>query len=79
MKYNFEQKRNDYQTPPELYTMALEWVGADYFYLDTCCSKMNIDGQENLVVRTTKLLTFFILLTCSKSYFLCYTKVCDIF
>ena len=45
-KYNFEQKRNDYLTPPELYNMALEWVGADYFDLDTCCSKMNIPAYH---------------------------------
>ena len=46
MKYNFEQKRNDYETPPKLYNMALEYLGRDKFDLDTCCSRTNIPANH---------------------------------
>ena len=46
MKYNFEQKRNDYKTPPVLYNMALEHWGIDKFDLDTCCTVENIPANE---------------------------------
>ena len=49
MKYNFEQKRNDYQTPPELYNLALDWIGADKFDLDVCCSSLNIPSKFHLI------------------------------
>jgi len=44
-KYNFEQKRNDYQTPPELYNKALMLMGLDEFDLDVCCSTANIPAK----------------------------------
>ena len=45
-KYNFEQKRNDYETPPELVRIALQLVLADQFDLDTCCSRNNIPAKH---------------------------------
>lgn len=41
-KYNFEQKRNDYMSPPELVNMALEEKSRAFFDLDVCCSDFNI-------------------------------------
>lgn len=49
MKYNFEQTRNDYETPPELYNMALMYLGADEFDLDTCCSRFNIPAKFHCI------------------------------
>lgn len=44
-KYNFEQKRNDYETPPALVEMGLMLVGHKQFDCDVCCSRMNIPAQ----------------------------------
>lgn len=41
-KYNFEQKRNDYMSPPELVKKALAEKGRTVFYCDVCCSEKNI-------------------------------------
>ena len=49
MKYNFEQKRNDYQTPPELYNKALMLMGLDEFDLDVCCSTANIPAKFHFI------------------------------
>ena len=49
MKYNFEQKRNDYETPPELVKLALDWIGAEKFDLDTCCSRNNIPAKKYFI------------------------------
>lgn len=53
-KYNFEQKRNDYMSPPELVKMALQKLNKELFDCDVCCSEENIpalhyykDGQIN--------------------------------
>lgn len=48
-KYNFEQQRSDYETPPELYKMALELAGADEFDLDVCCSRANIPAKFHYI------------------------------
>lgn len=45
-KYNFEQKRSDYETPPELYNLALQIMGINKFDLDTCCSRNNIPANH---------------------------------
>lgn len=45
MKYNFEQKRNDYKTPPELIKKALQIAGTTQFDLDTCCSDYHIPAR----------------------------------
>lgn len=45
-KYNFEQKRNDYETPPELYRIALKLALAEQFDLDVCCSRKNIPAKH---------------------------------
>ena len=42
MKYNFEQNRSDYLSPPELVNMALEDINKDWFNLDVCCTEENI-------------------------------------
>ena len=42
MKYNYEQNKSDYETPPVLYNLALEWINKKRFDLDTCCSNYNI-------------------------------------
>lgn len=42
MKYNFEQNRSDYLSPPELVNIALEDFNIDYFDCDVCCSQENI-------------------------------------
>lgn len=42
MKYNFEQNRSDYLSPPELVKIALEDFNIDYFDCDVCCSQENI-------------------------------------
>lgn len=42
MKYNFEQKRNDYMTPPKLVTDLLNEIGRKEFDCDVCCSTNNI-------------------------------------
>lgn len=49
-KYNFEQKRNDYETPPELYNIALMLLGADEFDLDVCCSRKNIPAKKHYIL-----------------------------
>ena len=41
-KYNFEQKRNDYMSPPELVKKALAIKNRQEFDLDVCCSDFNI-------------------------------------
>lgn len=41
-KYNFEQTRNDYMTPPELVNDLLKEIGVECFDLDVCCSHKNI-------------------------------------
>lgn len=46
MKYNFEQERNDYLSPPELVLMALKYFKIKEFDLDTCCSANNIPAKE---------------------------------
>jgi len=58
MKYNFEQKRNDYETPPELLIKGLKIAGREQkFELDVCCSSKNvpafnyyIEGEHNGLV-----------------------------
>lgn len=49
MKYNFGWNKNNYQTPPELYSMALEHFGVDVFDLDTCCSCFNIPARFHCI------------------------------
>ena len=45
-KYNFEQKRNDYETPHVLWHLALETFTIHYkFALDVCCSRENIPAN----------------------------------
>lgn len=46
MKYNYEQNKSDYETPPELYNMALILLGINKFSLDVCCSKKNIPAYH---------------------------------
>lgn len=41
-KYNFDSKRNDYLTPPELVAKILDKIGQVGFFGDVCCSKRNI-------------------------------------
>lgn len=48
-KYNFEQKRNDYETPPELYKIALQLAHAEQFDLDVCCSRQNIPAKHHYI------------------------------
>lgn len=48
-KYNFEQKRNDYETPPELYKIALQLALAEQFDLDVCCSRTNIPAKHHYI------------------------------
>lgn len=46
MKYNYNQKRNDYLTPPELVEMGLKLAGEKYnFQTDVCCSQPNIPAN----------------------------------
>lgn len=48
-KYNFEQKRNDYETPPELVQMALNIMGFPRFDCDVCCSRKNIPAEHHFI------------------------------
>ena len=48
-KYNFEQKRNDYETPPELITEALRITYATCFDCDVCCSRKNIPATHHYI------------------------------
>lgn len=48
-KYNFEQKRNDYLSPPELVDMALKYLKIQEFDLDVCCSKTNIPAKKHFI------------------------------
>jgi len=48
-KYNFEQKRNDYMTPPELIENLLKDIGVDKFDLDVCCSQRNIPANYHYI------------------------------
>ena len=41
-KYNYTYSENDYKTPPEIYNIALEYLGLKQFTLDACCSDNNI-------------------------------------
>lgn len=56
-KYNFEQKRNDYLTPPELVKMGLEMAGAEKFDCDVCCSIKNIPADFHYIEGETDGLT----------------------
>lgn len=50
MKYNFKQKRNDYETPFELVLKGLKLVGRnDKFECDVCCSKPNIPANKHFI------------------------------
>lgn len=49
MKYNFEQKRNDYQTPPELIEKILKRLNEPCFAFDTCCSERNIPAYFHIL------------------------------
>lgn len=49
-KYNYEQKRNDYESPPELVKIALQLVKADEFDLDVCCSRRNIPAKNHYIL-----------------------------
>ena len=48
-KYNFGQKRNDYETPPKLVLTALEMACAKEFDLDVCCSRKNIPAKKHYI------------------------------
>ncbi|MBQ8635310.1 adenine methyltransferase [bacterium] len=48
-KYNFENLRNDYMTPPELVELALKIKDVEYFVLDVCCSKKNIPALYHYI------------------------------
>ena len=51
MKYNFEQIRNDYQTPPELIKLGLFMAKRkDMFDLDVCCSEKNIPAKKHYIL-----------------------------
>lgn len=41
-KYNYESKKSDYLSPPELVKKALKIKNRECFDLDTCCSQPNI-------------------------------------
>lgn len=45
-KYNYENKRNDYLTPPDIYQMVLDDLGRKEFDLDVCCSMGNIPAKR---------------------------------
>lgn len=50
MKYNFEQKRNDYETPPELVKLGLKIANREKeFDMDVCCSHYNIPAKLHLL------------------------------
>lgn len=49
MKYNFEQQRNDYETPPELVKRGLEIANDSMFTCDVCCSKRNIPALHHFI------------------------------
>lgn len=49
MKYNFEQTRNDYQTPAVLYLMGLQLINKEEYDLDTCCSQMSVPAKHYCV------------------------------
>lgn len=50
MKYNFEQKRNDYETPPELYQAGLRMAKIfTGFACDVCCSRENITAYHHFI------------------------------
>lgn len=44
-KYNFEQKRNDYMTPPGLINNLLKEIGFGAFDMDVCCTEYNIPAR----------------------------------
>ena len=56
MKYNYEQTRNDYETPPELVFKALEITNKG-FDCDVCCSRMNIPAKNYYLEGETEGLT----------------------
>lgn len=45
MKYNYEQLKADYETPPDLIEIALKWINKKRFDIDTCCSRDNIPAN----------------------------------
>ena len=45
-KYNFEQLRDDYLSPPELVNKALMHKNRALFDLDVCCSQENIPAKH---------------------------------
>ena len=49
MKYNFEQTRNDYLSPPELVKEALKYLKIQKFDLDVCCSTDNIPAKNRYI------------------------------
>lgn len=50
MKYNFGQKRNDYETPPELVQKGLRIARIFTGYeCDVCCSRENITAYHHFI------------------------------
>jgi hypothetical protein len=41
-KYNFNQLRSDYMTPPEIYNSVLNLIGVSEFDIDVCTTEFNI-------------------------------------
>lgn len=48
-KYNFDSKRSDYLTPPEVLDRVFKKIGQHGFSVDTCCSKVNIPATNHFI------------------------------
>ena len=57
MKYNFEQLKSDYKTPPELINKALQIIAPNHFNLDTCCSDTDFPADNYCINGITDGLT----------------------
>lgn len=56
-KYNFDSKRSDYLTPPELVERILSKIKQKSFFIDTCCTLFNIPATKHFTERTVNGLT----------------------
>ncbi len=48
-KYNYQQIKSDYKTPPELINKALKIIGNKKFDLDVCCSDGDFPAEKYCV------------------------------
>lgn len=49
MKYNYDNIRNDYLTPPEIFEKIEQLFGINDFDLDVCCTQKNVPAEHHYI------------------------------